>query len=49
MYEKHAERYEESASVLFERIIDEGNKNLIDRCKTSIYNYFVLYIAANSK
>ena len=30
-------------------IIDEGNKNLIDRCKTSIYNYFVLYIAANSK
>ena len=30
-------------------IIDEGNQNLIDRCRTSLYQYFTLYIAANSK
>lgn len=30
-------------------IIDEGNQNLIDRCRTSCFQYFVLYIAANSK
>lgn len=30
-------------------IIDESNGSLVDRCKTSLYNFFILYIAANSK
>lgn len=30
-------------------ILDEGNANIIERAKSSIYNYFILYIAANSK
>lgn len=30
-------------------ILDEGNSNIIERAKSSIYNYFILYIAANSK
>ena len=30
-------------------ILDEGNSNILDRAKTSLYNYFILYIAANSK
>lgn len=28
MYEKHSERYEESASIVYERLIDEGYKNV---------------------
>lgn len=28
MYEKHAERYEESASIVYERLIDQGYKNI---------------------
>lgn len=34
MYEKHAEKYEESASIVYENLIDKGNKNvyyLIDK------------------
>ena len=30
-------------------ILDEGNANIIERAKSSIYNYLILYIAANSK
>lgn len=30
-------------------ILDEGNSNIIERAKSSIYNYLILYIAANSK
>jgi len=30
-------------------IIDEMNQNLVDRCRSSLYQFFVLYIAANSK
>lgn len=28
MYEKHSERYEESASIVYEKLIDEGYKNV---------------------
>ena len=27
-------------------IIDEGNANLVDRCRMSLFIYFVLYIAS---
>lgn len=41
MYEKEAQRYEESASVVYEKLIDEGYKNIyyiIDKSSSQIKN-----------